>query len=213
MSETGPTVFVVDDDEAVRSGIRELTARVGLAVRCFASAEEFLDAYGPTWHGCLLLDVRMPGMGGLKLQEELIRRDSDLFIAFLTGYGDVPMAVKALKKGAAHFVEKPFSDQELLDMVHDILQKDAMRLEHRATARRIRKKLDALTSREREVLEHLKFGESPKAIAYDLCVSRKTVDWHTSSLRGKLGVESNAQLLLKLYKAGLLSATCTNRST
>ena len=213
MSETEPTVFVVDDDEAVRNGIKELLASVGLATRCFASAEAFLDAYEPTWHGCLLLDVRMPGMGGLKLQEELIRKGSGLFVAFLTGHGDVPMAVKTLKKGAVDFVEKPFSDQELLDMVHDILQKDAMRLEQITTARHIRKKLDALTSREREVLEHLGLGKSPKAIAYELCVSRKTIDWHTSSLRGKMGVESNAQLLLLLCKTGLLLATRANRST
>ncbi|MGE5295920.1 MAG: response regulator transcription factor [Solirubrobacterales bacterium] len=207
MSESEIRVFVVDDDEPTRTGMEELLTSVRIPVRSFASAEEFLDAYEPTWHGCLFLDIRMPGMGGLKLQDELIRRRSDLVIVFLTAYGDLPMAVKALKKGAADFVEKPIGDQELLDLTHEMLQRDARRQDRRETARLVREKLGSLTPRERLILEHVKLGKAPKMIAHELRLSRKTVDWHLSGLRGKLGVPSNEQLLLLLSKCDLLFET------
>lgn len=210
MSQSEIRVFIVDDDEPTRTGIEELLASVRIPARSFASAEEFLAAYEPTWHGCLFLDIRMPGMGGLRLQDELVRRRSDLAIVFLTAYGDLPMAVKALKKGAADFIEKPISDQELLDLTHDVLQRDALRRERREAARQVRDKLSSLTPRERAILEHVKLGKAPKAIAHELCLSRKTVDWHLSSLRGKLGVPSNEQLLLLLSKCNLLFETNSN---
>jgi FixJ family two-component response regulator len=205
MSGTETNVFVVDDDEAVRTGIEELLASVSTRARCFASAEEFLHTYEPTWHGCLLLDIRMPGMGGLKLHEELIRRQSDLAVVFLTAYGDLPMAAGAFKKGAMDFLAKPVGDQALLDLVHEVLQRDARDRERREATRQVKKKLDALTARERTVLEGLTRGQSPKVIAHDLHLSRKTVDWHVRSLRNQLGVSSNEQLLLLLFQCGLLS--------
>jgi len=213
MSGMEKNVFVVDDDEPARTGIEELLASVRMETRCFASAEEFLSAYEGTWHGCLLLDIRMPGMGGLKLQDELISRGSDLAIVFLTGYGDLPMAVRALKKGAADFLEKPVTDQELLDLVHEVLQKNAARRERREAARQVRQKLETLTPRERMILESIKLGKNPKGIGHELCLSRKTVDWHLSSLRGKLGVLSNEQLLLLLAKCDLLFEAEPGRSS
>ncbi len=208
MQETHCRVFVVDDDEAVRQGIRELLASVHLDALCFASGEEFLQAYQPGWHGCLLLDIRMPGMSGLKLQEELIRRDSALAIVFLTGHGDVPMAVGALKKGAADFIEKPPGDQQLLDVVHEVLREDARQREARKATQHVEQKLARLTDRERQVLEALEEGKSPKTMAHELSLSRKTVDWHISSLRRKMGCQTNEQLLMTLYKAGLLLTAC-----
>jgi len=207
MPETATNVFIVDDDEPVRSGMQELLLSVGRRARGFASAEEFLKAYEPTWHGCLLLDVRMPGMGGLKLQEELIRRDSDLTIVFLTGYGDLRMAAGAFKKGAADFLAKPIGGQELLDLVHEVLQKDAIAHEQKDAVRQVKRRLGTLTPRERTVLEGVKVGKNPKAIARELHISRKTVDWHMRSLREQLGVSSNEQLLLLLYRCNLLEET------
>jgi FixJ family two-component response regulator len=211
MVETAVNVFVVDDDEADRTGIRELLASVGMEARTFASGEEFLHAYEPAWHGCLILDVRMPGMSGLILQDELIRRHSDLSVLFLTGHGDVRMAAGALKKGAVDFVEKPVSDQELLDLVHQVLRSDADRQEWRATMRQVKAKLETLTPRERAVLDGIRLGKDPKTLARELHVSRKTVDWHARSLRNHLGVPSNEQLLILLGKYCLLFETDPGR--
>ena len=128
MGTTGASVFIVEDDEAAREGLQDLVESVGLETRAFSSAEEFLSSYNEEWCGCLLLDVRMPGMSGLKLQDELNRRGSKLSILFLTGHGDVAMAVETLKKGALDFVEKPAGGQHLLDKVYDAI-KESTRLQ------------------------------------------------------------------------------------
>ena len=200
--ETGEiTVFIVDDDVAAREGLQDLVESVGLKVKAFASAEEFLNSYDEAWCGCLLLDVRMPGMSGLKLQDELNRRGSRLSILFLTGHGDVPMAVQALKKGAVDFLEKPAGGQPLLDKVYDAVKESTRLRQEQVAAKDMRSKLALLTSREKEVLDRVEAGKQVKAIARELGLSRKTVDWHLSVIRQKMGVASSGELLLLLHGA------------
>lgn len=202
METTETSVFIVEDDAAAREGYQDLVESIGLKTRAFSSAEEFLDSYDDEWCGCLLLDVRMPGMSGLKLQDELNRRGSKLSILFLTGHGDVAMAVEALKKGAMDFVEKPSGGQHLLDKVHDAIKESARLRQKEMAAKDIGSKLDLLTSREREVLDCLRAGKQAKVIARELGLSRKTVDWHLSIIRQKMDVESSSELILLLHRAG-----------
>jgi FixJ family two-component response regulator len=200
METTEISVFIVEDDAAAREGLRDLVESVGLETRAFSSAEEFLGSYNEEWCGCLLLDVRMPGMSGLKLQDELNRRGSKLSILFLTGHGDVAMAVETLKKGALDFVEKPAGGQHLLDKVYDAIKESTRLRQKEVVAEGIRSKLGLLTSREREVLDRVKAGKQPKLIARELGLSRKTVDWHLSVIRQKMGVESSSKLMLLLHR-------------
>lgn len=210
MSDARATVFVVDDDDAARNGLRELVESVSVEVKTFASAQGFLDAYESETCGCLLLDVRMPGMSGLKLQDEMNRRGITLPIIFITGYGDVSMAVEALKNGAFDFVEKPIRGQFLLDKIHCAIQR------HRQTCRRkdkmmqIQARLALLTDREREILDHVKVGSGTKGIAKEFGLSRKTVDAHLTNIREKMGVESTPQLIILLYESGLLQPAFVN---
>jgi len=204
MSYIEPTVFVVDDDQLVRISLQELMESVSLRVRAFASAQEFLESYEPESLGCLVLDVRMPGMSGTKLQDELHRRGACLPIIFITGHGDIPMAVEALRKGAFDFVEKPVRGQLLLDRINSAIERDKQLYHRRARERQIKTRLALLTERENEVLGHLKAGCSAKVIARKLGLSRKTVDYHMSSTREKMGVESTPQLIMLLHEIGLL---------
>lgn len=194
-------VFVIDDDDAARDAVRELAESVGLDVRTFASAGEFLDSYDSQCCGCVLLDVRMPGMSGLQLQEELLRRESHLPIIFLSGYGDIPMVVETFKKGAIDFVEKPFGGQMLLDKIHEALRLDEQRLQQQAQTEEAQSRLALLTPRERQVLQYLMDGKRSKQIALALGLSRKTIDWHLSVVREKIGVDSTGDLVLLLHKA------------
>lgn len=195
-------VFVVDDDDAARDAVQELAESVGLDVQTFTSAAEFLDVYDSQCCGCVLLDVRMPGMSGLQLQEELLRRGSHLPIIFLSGHGDIPMVVETLKKGAIDFVEKPFGGQILLDKIHEAMRLDEQRLEKQARMEEARLRLALLTPRERQVLQCLMEGKRSKQIARALGLSRKTVDWHLSVVREKIGVDSTGDVMLFLHKAG-----------
>jgi len=210
MSEAQATVFVVDDDDAARNGLRELVESVSVDVKTFASAQGFLDAYEAEICGCLLLDVRMPGMSGLKLQDEMNRRGITLPIIFITGHGDVSMAVEALKNGAFDFVEKPIRGQFLLDKIHGAIEK------HRQTCRRkdkmmqIQARQALLTDREREILDRVKVGSGTKVIAKEFGLSRKTVDAHLTNIREKMGVESTPQLIMLLYESGLLQPAFVN---
>ena len=190
-----PTVFVVDDDGAVRSSLRLLLKSVGLAVSAFDSAQAFLDAYSEQCAGCILLDVRMPGMSGPVLQEQLALRGSRLPVIFITGHGDVSMAVEAMQKGAFDFVEKPFHDQELLDRVHGALAEDARIRRQLAEHETIRNRFDSLTPREREVLEQVTRGSSNKAMAYDLRISQRTIEIHRSRIMEKMQAPSLAHLV------------------
>lgn len=189
------TVFIVDDDEAVRDSLRWLLEANGYRVKVFSSAEEFLNTYDPDHIGVLIADVRMPGMSGLELQEELIARDALLPIVFITGHGDVPMAVSTLKKGAVDFLEKPFNESELRTTVARMLEQATER-----TAQLLEKKsqqaiLGRLTSREQQVLERIVAGRLNKQIAGDLNISIKTVEAHRANIMEKLEVTTVADLM------------------
>jgi FixJ family two-component response regulator len=192
---TQETVFVVDDDEAVRDSLRWLLEANGYRVQCFSSAEQFLEAYQATQLGCLILDVRMSGMSGLELQERLIAENASLPIIFVTGHGDVPMAVSTMKKGAMDFIEKPFDEAELRKLVERMLDKarteSTTALQQRAAAERLGK----LTAREHQVLERIIAGRLNKQIADDLGISIKTVEAHRANIMEKLNVNTVADLL------------------
>ena len=195
MAQDEPLVYVVDDDEAVRDSLTLLLKAVGLTGQAFSSAAEFLSNYDPEQHGCLVADIRMPGMSGLDLQEELIRRGAPIPLIFITGHGDVPMAVDAMKSGALDFIEKPFRDQDLLDRVHQALAWDKeCRIENLKTLA-IRERLATLTPRETEVMECVVQGQANKVIAMDLGVSQRTVEIHRARVMEKMGVRSVAKLV------------------
>lgn len=183
-----PLVHVVDDDAALRDSLRWLLESAGLRVATYASAESFLEAYAAAQGGCLLLDIRMPGMSGLELQDELKRRGYTIPIVFITGHGDVPMAVNAVKKGALEFIEKPYNAQALLEMVDHALDIDA-------EARRVAARLGRLTKREREVMELVIAGKRNQDIAAELSISIKTVEAHRAGMMWKMGVDSLAELV------------------
>lgn len=195
MNDIRPTVFVVDDDDAVRSALRLLLKSVGLAAVTYASAQEFLDAYDPTRPGCVILDVRMPGMSGLELQEQLNLRGATIPVIFITGHGDIPMAVEAMQHGAFDFLQKPFRDQELLDRVQRALEKDRAVRESLRASERIRERYETLTPREREVLRLVTAGKPNKIMAADLGVSQRTVEIHRARVMEKMGADSLAQLV------------------
>lgn len=195
MSDSQQTVFVVDDDEPVRDAIGMLLETVDIPYESFASAQDFLDAYDRGRSGCLVLDIRMPGMSGLELQQRLIDMRSPIPIVFITGHGDVPMAVEAMKRGAVDFIRKPFRDQELLDRVHEALAMDAGQREAHQNLEQIRGKVDALTPREREVFARVADGQANKVVAIDLGISERTVEIHRSQVMQKTGARSLADLV------------------
>lgn len=197
-----PTVYVVDDDEAVRDSLRWLLDANGFTVRAYDSAEAFLQAWQPGQEGCLILDVRMPGMSGLALQDELIRRGVPLPIVFITGHGDVPMAVASMKKGAIDFLEKPFSDAELCAIVRSALERARNAQAEAATERRFGELLARLTVREQQVLERIVAGRLNKQIADDLAISIKTVEAHRANIMEKLQARSMADLMKIALRAG-----------
>jgi len=195
-----PTVFIVDDDEAVRNALRLLLKSIGLAARSFASAQEFMAAYQPSQPGCLILDIRMPGMSGLELQQQLNLRGATIPVLFITGHGDIPMAVEAMQHGAFDFLQKPFRDQDLLDRVQRALERDSsMRAQIKATEQ-IRQNLASLTPREREVLQLVTAGRPNKVMAADLGVSQRTIEIHRSRVMDKMQAGSLAQLVRMLIE-------------
>jgi FixJ family two-component response regulator len=195
MDRDAPCVYVVDDDEAVRDSLKVLLSSVGLSSRAYASAPDFLEDHDPDQHSCLVADIRMPGMSGLDLQDELNRRASTIPIVFITGHGDVPMAVDAMKSGALDFIQKPFRDQDLLDRIHQALEWDAKRREENQEASDVRAKLATLTARETEVMERVVGGQANKVIALDLGVSQRTVEIHRARVMQKMGARSLADLV------------------
>ncbi len=195
MKEPVPTVFVVDDDEAVRNSLRFLLRSVGLPTQTLPSATEFLATYQPTQPGCLVLDVRMPAMSGLELQQQLNLRGATLPVIFITGHGDIPMAVEAMQHGAFDFLQKPFRDQDLIDRIQKALAKDAKTRTALKEHERIRRRLESLTPREREVLALLTQGKANKVMAADLGVSQRTVEIHRARVMEKSGASSLAQLV------------------
>jgi FixJ family two-component response regulator len=198
VDEGGQHVFVVDDDEAVRDALGLLLRTAGLRVDTFESAAAFLKDYRPEQAGCLVLDIRMPGMSGLDLQDELHKRRARLPIVFLTAHGDVPMAVRALKKGASDFIEKPVDQQRLVLAVLQALREDASSPQRMppagASNGSITPRLETLSAREREVLHAVLAGKQTRHISEELCISVRTVEFHRARIREKLGVASVAEL-------------------
>lgn len=190
-----PTVFVVDDDAAIRDSLRWLIESVNLPVETYASAAEFLDAVDLKSPGCLILDVRMPGTSGLDLQDELGRRASVVPVILLTGHADVPMAVRAMKAGAFDFIEKPFNDQLLLDRVQDALADSLRRCSEMGSRETRLARLERLTPREREVLERVIAGKQNKVIARELGIGLKTVEVHRHNVMEKMEAQSLADLI------------------
>jgi two-component system response regulator FixJ len=201
MQQPASTVFVVDDDEAVRNSLRFLLKSVGLATQTLASAREFLDSYKPQQPGCLVLDVRMPGMSGLELQQQLNLRGAVIPVIFITGHGDVPMAVEAMQQGAFDFLQKPFRDQDLIDRIQRALERDSRNRTTLAQHTKIRERLDSLTEREREVLTLITRGMPNKVMAAELGVSQRTVEIHRARIMEKSGAASLAQLVRMVLDA------------
>jgi FixJ family two-component response regulator len=195
MKEPTPMVFIVDDDDAVRASLRLLLKSVGIAATALGSAQEYLKNIDAVQPGCLLLDIRMPGMSGLELQQELNLRGAIVPVIFITGHGDVPMAVEAMKQGAFDFLQKPFRDQQLIDCVQRALAKDHDNRVTLAEHGKIRARLESLTPREREVLDLMIRGKPNKVMAADLGVSQRTVEIHRARVMEKMAAGSLAQLV------------------
>lgn len=192
---TQATVFVVDDEEAVRDSLQWLLESSGLQVALFDSAEAFLQGYDPAQPGCLVVDVRMPGMSGLELQEKLAELHFSIPVIFITGHGDVPMAVQAVKHGAADFLEKPFNDKDLLQIVQRCLEQDRQQRARQQQVDSTQSRLASLTPREREVMELVVAGKLNKLIADQLNISIKTVEAHRAKVMEKAGAQSLAELV------------------
>ncbi len=192
-------VYVVDDDESVRDSIGMLLDSVDIEHKTYAGADEFLEDYQSEEHGCLVLDIRMPGMSGLDLQDHLLERGVHIPIVFITGHGDIPMAVEAMRKGAVNFIRKPFRDQELLDSVGEALAVDDDQREKHQAVDDARSAVQDLTPRELEVFERVCRGQANKVIAIELGISERTVEIHRSQVMQKTGARSLAALVrLKL---------------
>jgi len=196
------TIFVVDDDEGVRNSLRFLLKSVGLTTRALGSASEFLQVYQPSQPGCLVLDVRMPGMSGLQLQEQLNLRGATIPVIFITGHGDVPMAVEAMQHGAFDFLQKPFRDQDLIDRILRALERDVRNRSALAQHEKIRARLESLTPREHEVLALMTRGMPNKVMAAELGVSQRTVEIHRARVMEKSGAASLAQLVRMVMDIG-----------
>lgn len=201
MEESPSTVFVVDDDPAIRDSLHWLVASVNLDVETFASAQAFLDSYRGDRSGCLLADVRMPGMSGIDLQMEVNRRGIPLPVIVITGHGDVEMAVRAMKAGAFDFIQKPFNGQALLEVVQKAVDLSAARFREASEQMHIQHQLGRLTPRERQVLDFIIAGEPNKAIALSLGRSEKTVEFHRAKVMEKLQARSLAELMRKVMIA------------
>jgi len=200
LDKESAVVYIVDDDEAVRDSLKILLESVDLPCQTFASASDFLEKHDPEQHSCLVADIRMPGMSGLDLQEELNGRSSTIPILFITGHGDVPMAVDAMKSGALDFIQKPFRDQDLLDRIHQALESDEERREDNRELSETRNRIARLTARETEVMHRVVQGQANKVIALDLGVSQRTVEIHRARVMQKMGARSLAELVRMVGK-------------
>lgn len=195
MKDDTPLIYLVDDDEAVRDSLGMLFKSIGLEHEAYASALDFLEQYDGARHACLVADIRMPGLSGLELQQRLGEQHAVIPIIFITGHGDVPMAVTAMKSGAADFIQKPFRDQDLIDRIHKALEQDLERRKTRAEEDEIRARIALLTPRENEVMLRVVRGQANKVIAMDLGVSQRTVELHRARVMRKLKMRSLAELV------------------
>ena len=203
MTNQTQTVFIVDDDQAVRDSLADLMDSVGINVETYATANDFLGQYTSDRMGCLILDIRMPGMSGLELQQELIRRDTVLPIIFITGHGDVPMAVQAIQAGALDFIQKPFRDQDLLDRVNHALKSCDSQQNNQQQTQSVKKHIHNLTPREHQVMEMIVEGQANKVIAIDLGLSQRTIEVHRKNVMQKLEARSLAELVRIVTQTGL----------
>lgn len=203
MSEEEGLVFVVDDDAAMRRSLENLISSVGLGVEGFPSAQEFLRRERPDVPGCLVLDVRLPGPSGLDLQKRMVEAAMEMPIIFITGHGDIPMTVKAMKAGAVEFLTKPFRDQDLLDAIQQALERDRKAREQRVEIEELRRRVDSLTPREREVLNLVVTGLLNKQIAGELGTSETTVKIHRRQVMDKMGANSLAELVRMSDRLGI----------
>ena len=206
MKQPDSIVFVVDDDSSVREAIESLIQSVGLRVETFETAQEFLRSKRPDVPGCVVLDVRLPGLSGLDLQRELAAHGIKLPVIFITGHGDIPMSVRAMKAGALEFLTKPFRDQDLLDAIQQALERDRTARQHQMETTELRERFDSLTSREREVMGLVVSGLLNKQIAGELGTSEVTVKIHRSQVMKKMGAGSLAELVRMTEKLGIPAA-------
>ena len=203
MVKPNPILFVIDDDASVRKSLSRLLRSAGYTAETFSSAEEFLHREHFDGVGCILLDVKMPGLSGMDLQQELNRADYHMPIVFMSGHGDIPMSVEAMKKGAVDFLPKPFDDKHLLQAVENAIKIDQQRRAEYAEILDIRRRLELLTPRENEIFRHIITGMLNKQIALKLDIAEKTVKVHRGRVMEKLGIDSVAELVRLAETAGI----------
>jgi len=205
VKDTSATVFVIDDDPSVREAIDSLIRSVGINVRTFASAQEFMTSTRPDAPACLVLDVRMPGLSGLDLQRELGNAGIRIPVIFITGHGDIPMSVRAMKAGAVEFLTKPFRDQDLLDAISQAIERDRIERAQYAEVVELQQRFEELTPREREVMEQVVAGLLNKQIANRLNISEVTVKLHRHQVMEKMKAQSLAELVRMAEKLNVFS--------
>ena len=205
MNSTMPTVFIVDDDPSVLKTLARLLRSAGLNAITFTSPQEFLDHHDQNAPVCLVLDVAMPHINGLELQQALVAQGSELPVIFLTGHGDIPMSVRAIKQGAVDFLTKPVHDSDLIEAIHDAIEKDRIARQTREKLNEHQQRLAMLTPREREVLSHVVSGKKNRQIADDLGTVEKTIKVHRAHLMKKLKVKSLADLVKLVERLGVMS--------
>jgi RNA polymerase sigma factor (sigma-70 family) len=206
VDESKAIVFIVDDDDDVRRALERLIESVGLNVESFSSAQEFLERSAPTGPACIVLDVRMPGLSGLDLQQKLSASGMDVPIIFMTGHGTVPMSVRAMKAGAVDFMEKPFDEQVMLDSIQQAVERDRQSKKDRLRLRGLQQRLESLTPREREVLALVVRGLLNKQIAAELGASEKTIKVHRARVMQKMQADSLADLVRMAESVGVGSS-------
>lgn len=207
MGEVKAVVFVIDDDPSMRAALEDLISSVGLAARLFASPQEFLQSERPDVPGCLVLDVRLPGMSGLTFQKELEKVGVALPIIFITGHGDIPMSVRAMKAGAVEFLTKPFNDQDMLDAIHAAIERDKNRRRQALLVAELRERYVTLTERERQIMTLVVIGRANKQIAAELNLSEMTVKVHRGQAMRKMQAESLPDLVRMADRLGVSTAT------